>query len=54
MVLTYELGSPELKEAILKSKFKAVADFGDKISGHIMLTDHMDEVSYRNIKIHTL
>jgi len=53
-VLSYELGSPELKEAISKSKFKDAAGFGEKITGPIMLTDHMDEVSYRNIKIHAL
>ncbi len=54
MTVTYELGSPELKEAISKSKFKAAEGFGEKIPGHIMLTDHMDEVSFRNIKIHVL
>ena len=53
-VLSYELGSPELKAAIAKSKFKAAPDFGDKIAGHIMLTDHSDEVAYRNLKIHPL
>lgn len=53
-VLSYELGSPELKQAISNSKFKAVAGFGDKFNGPIMITDHMDEVSYRVIKIHPL
>ncbi|MEO6036362.1 MAG: DUF1080 domain-containing protein, partial [Verrucomicrobiota bacterium] len=50
-VLEYELGSPELKAAIAQSKFKAVKDFGEKVKGHILLTDHSDEASYRNIKI---
>jgi hypothetical protein len=53
-VLSYELGSPELKAAIAASKFKAAEGFSEKISGHIMLTDHTDEVSYRNIKIRPL
>lgn len=50
-VLSYELGSPELKAAISNSKFKTAEGFGEKISGHIMITDHADEVSFRNIKI---
>jgi len=50
-VVEYELGSPELKAAIAKSKFKDVAGFGTKIPGHILLQDHGDEVAFRNIKI---
>lgn len=50
-VLSYELGSPALKEAISKSKFKDAKGFGEKITGPIMITDHTDEVSFRNIKI---
>lgn len=50
-VLDYELGSEELKAAIADSKFKNEAGFGDKISGHIMITDHADACSFRNIKI---
>ncbi|WAC18543.1 DUF1080 domain-containing protein [Luteolibacter sp. SL250] len=53
-VLSYELGSPELKEAIGKSKFKAAAGFGEKVTGPIMITDHSDEVSFRVIKIKPL
>jgi hypothetical protein len=50
-VLEYELGSPELKAAIAKSKFRDVAGFGTKIQGHVLLQDHGDEVCYRNVKI---
>ncbi|HWY75182.1 MAG TPA: DUF1080 domain-containing protein [Verrucomicrobiae bacterium] len=50
-VLTYELGSPELLEAISKSKFKNSKGFADKITGPILLTEHHDEASFRNIKI---
>jgi hypothetical protein len=50
-VLAYDLGSPATKAAIAKSKFKDVAGFGTKIRGHILLQDHGDEVSYRNIRI---
>lgn len=50
-VLSYELESPELEAAIAKSKFKNAKNFSKKIEGHIMLTDHIDECSFRNIKI---
>lgn len=50
-VLTYELGSPEVKAAIAKSKFKSEPTFGKKIAGHIMLTYHADECWFRNVKI---
>ena len=50
-VLTYELGSEEVKAGIAKSKFKGHPGFGEKIDGHIMLTYHQDECSYRNLKI---
>ena len=53
-VLSYELGSEELKAAIAKSKFKSAAGFGEKVTGPIMITDHSDEVSFRTIKIHPL
>src|SRR6185436_5959942 len=42
-VLTYDLGSAAVKAGIEKSKFKGHAGFGDKITGHIMLTYHQDE-----------
>jgi hypothetical protein len=50
-VLTYELGSPAVKAGVEKSKFKGHPGFGEKIAGHIMLTYHQDECSYRNLKI---
>ncbi|RYD33272.1 MAG: DUF1080 domain-containing protein, partial [Verrucomicrobiaceae bacterium] len=53
-VVSYELGSPELKAAISASKFKAAAGFGEKVTGPIMITDHSDEVSFRFIKIRVL
>lgn len=52
-VLTYELGSPELKAAIAKSKFKDAEGFGEKFEGHIMLTDHQDGCEFKNMKILT-
>jgi len=50
-VLEYTLGSPEVKAGIAASKFKNAAGFGEKIEGHIMLTDHQDECWFRNLKI---
>jgi 3-keto-disaccharide hydrolase len=53
-VLEYELGSEAVKAAVAKSKFKDVAGFGTKIKGHILLQDHGDEISFRNLKIREL
>jgi Domain of Unknown Function (DUF1080) len=53
-VLEYECGSEALKAAIAQSKFKRVPGFGDKITGHILLTEHHDEAWFRNIKIRPL
>lgn len=50
-VVEYELGSDEIKAAIAKSKFKKFTDFADKVTGPIMLTEHHDAATYRNIKI---
>ena len=50
-VVEYELGSPELKAAVAKSKFKDVAGFDAKLKGPILLQDHGDEACYRNIRI---
>jgi len=52
-VLDYELGSDALKAAVAKSKFKGVGDFGTKVAGHILLTDHGDECWFRNVKLRT-
>ena len=51
LVVSYDLGSPELKALVQKSKFKSAAGFGEKIEGFIMLTDHINECAFRNIKI---
>ena len=53
-VLEYELGSPEVKAAIAQSKFKKFPGFGEKITGPILLTEHHDEASFKNIKIKEL
>ena len=53
-VLTYELGSEEVRAGLAKSKFKNDAGFGDKIAGHLLLTYHNDDCWYRNVKIREL
>lgn len=50
-VLEYELGSDEVKAGVAKSKFKAVPHFGERVKGHILLTDHNDEATFRSLKI---
>ena len=53
-VLTYDLGSAEVKAGVAASKFSKQPGFGDKITGHIMLTYHQDECWYKNVKIREL
>ena len=50
-VLEYELGSEQVKTAVAASKFRDVKGFGERLKGHILLTDHRDEACFRNIKI---
>ena len=52
LVLTYDLKSADYAEAVKLSKFNNVKPmFGSVSEGYILLQDHADEVSYRNIKI---
>jgi hypothetical protein len=53
-VLACELGSPEVKAAVALSKFKNAPGFGEKITGHLMITDHNEETWFRNIRIREL
>lgn len=53
-VLEYELDSAELRTAIARSKFKGTDGFGQRHAGHILLQDHQDEVTYRDIRIRDL
>jgi len=53
-VLEYECGSPIVMANVARSKFKHVRDFGKKLTGHIMLTDHGSTCWFRNLKIRVL
>lgn len=53
-VVQYELESAELMAAKAKSKFKAEAKWGTRFATPILLQDHGDEVSYRDIQIREL
>ncbi len=53
-VLEYQMDSEELKELVLKSKFKDVKDFARYQEGHIMFQHHGLVFWYKDIKIRRL
>jgi hypothetical protein len=53
-IVECELGSPEMKDAIAKSKFSKITWFGQKRPTVILLQDHGDTVWFRNLKIKPL
>lgn len=54
-VLTFDRKSDNFKETVSQSKYRgSVPMFGDVKQGHILLQDHGDIVSFKNIKIREL
>ena len=53
-VVDFDLGTPRMDSVLAKSKYRSIAGFADRRSGHIILQDHGDEVYFRDIKIRRL
>lgn len=50
-VVEYELGSADWKARVAACKWKDRPDYGRRTSGHIVLQDHGDRVSFRSLKL---
>lgn len=53
-ILEYTRATPQFRADVQGSKYKIWPRFGELAEGHILLQDHGDTVSFRNIKIRVL
>jgi hypothetical protein len=51
MTVEYERSTPAWRELVATSKFKPIKGFGETTDGRILLQDHGNKVSFKNIKI---
>jgi hypothetical protein len=52
--LEFEMSSVDMKERIAKSKYKNARGFGEKTASPILIQDHGDEVSVKNMKLRAI
>ena len=50
-VVDYERSTQMWRALVARSKYVVWQNFGELVEGHILLQDHGDEVSFKNIKI---
>ncbi len=54
LAVSFTIGSSEWKELISKSKYAEWPEYGKIDRGHLILQDHGDQISFRNLKLKEL